>query len=857
MHTPQTPGRRPTLREVLDYYTRQDFLAYLLVMLGRYPIVSVIPQQLHWEPNWQRDAVVAESIEDLRGFIVQKITQGLSNTELEERPPFYPSFHQSVCKRKQDQDGRETSERNRLKDCVFEADLPTWQESFMDIEPILSVMERFNVRYRHKFSGHRSLHLIIPGEILPEGYRMQGAHKFASLLLRWSGSQAHPLPHITRMPYSLNEDTGLACLPIPRGELASFRPWQANLHLVEVQSDLWQEIFFPEDKENIVAFLHAIKTGAFDPPAGKYIRPDQARIRSASLAAGLSFRAVSATQSPSLPADPGGREAGETARAFRLLAGSRPISEECLIENLESAEADARWLAVEAYLLHGTGLTQAGMIKLLGQAEEYVRAAAVDVLLRFEDKIIPILVGILGDLRHYSSLSAKTAYLLGLSDSLRSKVLEAVYASEKGPHDALILAACLTGAVTGNWKNAGKMLLSIRGAGNISPQDRTRLEALDIMPSLGGWDKQQGAQQAHRMAKFGPEITELLLFAVGSPNKLFRRDIITALAELADPRATDLLVLALGDDYSHIRRKAIQGLIKIGEPALDALLAAAGSDQAKVRRYALVCLRYIDAAQAKPAVLAALGDSDEAVQRQAVRALGTLLDAGDLERLKPALRQIAWENAKELAVRMAGLGEEGIRALETMMLEEHNPAAAFAIARRGDERGRQILLSMLASEDEALQNVAVELLRELKDERCIAYLAGQMQTLTHWRAAFLALELGKIGTPQAVDALIQALGNEFRLTRRGAVRGLAEAKDPRAIEPLIRCLNDNDRKVRSLAGEALIKLGPSAIAPLQRALDEASDPAGTDGRAEMFGLGKQNRNLIRYILEKLGTVGAA
>ena len=35
-----------------------------------------------------------------------------------------------------------------------------------------------------------------------------------------------------------NEDTGLVCLPIARGALAAFRPWQANLHLAEVRRDL-------------------------------------------------------------------------------------------------------------------------------------------------------------------------------------------------------------------------------------------------------------------------------------------------------------------------------------------------------------------------------------------------------------------------------------------------------------------------------------------------------------------------------------------------------------------------------------------------------------------------------------------
>jgi HEAT repeat protein len=85
----------------------------------------------------------------------------------------------------------------------------------------------------------------------------------------------------------------------------------------------------------------------------------------------------------------------------------------------------------------------------------------------------------------------------------------------------------------------------------------------------------------------------------------------------------------------------------------------------------------------------------------------------------------------------------------------------------------------------------------------------------------MAHELGHIGTPEAVAVLVKALSRDISHVRRGAVRGLWEARDPAAIEPLIGCLSgDEDRKVRGLAADALVAIGEPAAQALQKALAE-------------------------------------
>ena len=837
-----TLGRRPTLGEAIDYYTRDDFVRYLLdTCLGR-PVVLVIPPKMHWEPDWPRDEVKAEDARpdraQFRAFLQARIAERLPAVALDERPPFYPSFHQAVWTR--------SPGGGQLPDCVFEADLRTWRDAFGDVRPVLEWMDRHGVYYRHTFSGHRSLHVTIPGAILPRGYCGKGAAGLAQKLLTWSHSQAHRLPKITRMPYSLNEDTGLVCLPIARGELAAFRPWQANLHLVEVR-DIWRDDDLAEaDIEALVRALEQTDPSSsrsrrvLDSPGKRFFAVDLGTI------AARYRRRMSGLQGD-----------GPTGAAWRQLAGDQALPEQCLLDGLASAEPDARWLAAEAYLLHGTALSERGFAALLAQNEEYVQASAVDVLVRFENDILPHLMQVLEQLERLPDQALKAAYLLTQSDALRDRALEALIQGADRSRDARIVSACLLGSMIGDWASALGLLEEMRYVGHacsvtraqdLTARERARLDALDLMRTLGGWDRREEAAKAQRLADLGPAVTDLLLLAAGSADRRFRRSIVAALAGLADPRAVHLLIHALDDDDTQVRRKAIAGLVRIGEPAVDALIEAAASDRVRIRRYAVYCLGVlggIGAARGKRAVIEALDDAEEVVRRQAVRALQKTAALEDLEPLQAFLRQALPDNALDAVAVLASLGEAGVQAMREMARgdgfhrREHNLAAAYFVAKQGDDWGREILVEALG--DDARREAAVAFLRELGDVRCVPFLVEQLRAATDWHGAFLGHELGRIGGEAAVAALIEALSKEQAMVRRGAIRGLGEARDPAAIEPLIeRIAQDDDAKARKLAARALLSIGAPAVEPLRRALAE--------GRV----LGRHRQSLIKDTLARLG-----
>jgi HEAT repeat protein len=510
--------------------------------------------------------------------------------------------------------------------------------------------------------------------------------------------------------------------------------------------------------------------------------------------------------------------------AWQLLSDDNEMPERALNETLDLADADARWLAVEAYLIKGATLGRATFDRLIEEDEEYIRPAATDVLLHFEGEIFAALVEMIGELDRYPTAGAKAAQLLTLSGSLRARVIEAVVDRTERSPDALAAAACLVGSMGGGWRAALEIVQPLREDCDLPARHQTRLAALDLLSQLGGWNKKQEAKKSQALAELGPEITDLLLIAAGSANRRYRRSIVGALATLADPRAVDLLVHALGDEFSQVRRKAIPGLIEIGEPAVDALIEAASSDQLPVRRYALLCLGYIGAPRARPALLEGLDDAEQDVRKSALTGLKTLARVEDLPRLARVMDEDLWEHAQWAAEAMAALGHPGQEMLERLALEEHNPAAAHHLALQGDPRGREVLAALLddaaGPEAAARREDAAEFLRDLKDERCIPYFAKVLKTTTHWRGSFIAHELGRIGTPEAVAVLIQALSRETTHVHRGALHGLREARDPAACGALIACLFDKDRKSRGLAADALAAIGTPARAALQRALDE-------------------------------------
>ena len=134
-----------------------------------------------------------------------------------------------------------------------------------------------------------------------------------------------------------------------------------------------------------------------------------------------------------------------------------------------------------------------------------------------------------------------------------------------------------------------------------------------------------------------------------------------------------------------------------------------------------------------------------------------------------------------------------------------------------DEVERRI--KALGGKDEVVRRAAARALRDTGDPRAVEPLIRGLED-EGWRVRKAAARgLGKIGDPRAVKPLVRALEDKNEWVRIYAARALGQIKDPRAVKPLIRALED--KNVRQSVASALGKIGdPRAVETLTQALGD-------------------------------------
>jgi HEAT repeat protein len=155
---------------------------------------------------------------------------------------------------------------------------------------------------------------------------------------------------------------------------------------------------------------------------------------------------------------------------------------------------------------------------------------------------------------------------------------------------------------------------------------------------------------------------------------------------------------------------------------------------------------------------------------------------------------------------------------------EFNRDAGVLVSPLGEDRARSpremVLEESIPDIDELIESGDVDgLINELRG--------------VSWRMR-AAVALGEIGDPRAVEPLIAALGDENLNVRIDAAKALGKIGDPRAVEPLIAALGDENLNVRIDAAEALSKIGVPAVAHLIVALGN-EDQRVRSGAAKALG----------------------
>jgi len=664
-----TLGAKPTRCEVRDYYLRTDILAeiYRLTRLRDVELIyrTADGQEIHAELRPQ-------SVDELQNVFRRTFAPETKLTE-----DYYPWLH-CWSGRAYEVDPRTGQRRLIGFDSGRELD-SEWKRSFAELYPYMAVLDELGISYRAKFSGHRSLHLCIPAEAVPERFRHlpEGDWEpwrfavntvWAFVRRRACGDASRPPVEAEEQPfsgvYSVHRHYGLVGVPLLPSECREFRPWMATVHLAASVSNWWD---VPADaQDNFERALQRIRADTTVVAAGA--AADRVDARSGYVAAAVARArqaAATHTHENSLEALRSRTPGLRRHAAWCSMVSGRPLSAEALRLALEDDSEDVRWFALEALYGMGAGNVSGELLRtiqrLAGDPNRYVRGAAVDVLLNSGEEGLTLLLELAGGKRQWKKDAR--------GPSRRRREIQEIWAVqhyvEEHGEAAVEQLACLARrgslevcravcAVLARCGPAGVLML-------IKLLCHTRADArLEVLAALvySGEAAQPVLEAAVRETE--GEVSELIRRAMDASARLcqgealcwtMRPATLAAVVALGAESAAEVLGRNLRFGNRRESYHASRGLLYLGTASVPVLLDALQSCEPLVRRRASEALRNLAAPESRAGLRAALTDRDVNVRINAVRALGRIGHPDDREAL--AARAADASRAVRRAIREA------------------------------------------------------------------------------------------------------------------------------------------------------------------------------------------------------------
>ncbi|NWJ46053.1 MAG: HEAT repeat domain-containing protein [Chloroflexi bacterium] len=166
------------------------------------------------------------------------------------------------------------------------------------------------------------------------------------------------------------------------------------------------------------------------------------------------------------------------------------------------------------------------------------------------------------------------------------------------------------------------------------------------------------------------------------------------------------------------------------------------------------------------------------------------------------------------------IGESSVLPLINALNDEDSfvrGKAAEALGKIGDPRAVEPLILALNDEDSFVHYLAAIALGEIGDQRAVPPLIADLIESGNTEESAAAEALGKFGEPVML-LLTHTLKDEDSSMRYWAAWTLGKIKNPRAIEPLIYTLSDENFEVIEAAADALAGFGELSVLPLINAL---------------------------------------
>jgi HEAT repeat protein len=291
----------------------------------------------------------------------------------------------------------------------------------------------------------------------------------------------------------------------------------------------------------------------------------------------------------------------------------------------------------------------------------------------------------------------------------------------------------------------------------------------------------------------GPTIGSLV-GALHDDRHWARVNVTDTLCAIGNP-ALEPLIAALRDETSGIRELSAEALGKMGDPrAFEPLVV--GLADGELRTAAVSALGVLGDPRAVGPLVTLLGDDDRWVRNAVAKALGKIGDPRGVEPLVAALgdRDKYVRGAAAEALNQMGWApkDDAQRGLWLVSREEWSAAVTLGFP--------AIEPLVVALGDSEVRKAAAQALEEMgwkpRDvgQRALQ-LVIELENAEHGRRDGLVRALVQIG-PRATEPLVAALKNDNREVRKAAAQALGEIGDPRAIEPLMSLATDEKRAIQ-------------------------------------------------------------
>jgi len=815
MPSSKTYGRNPTLGEVKEYYAREDVLAFLNYACEKRKVIFSFKDEPSLGSERSTPPLAPRNTEHLHQIITEAIEKNMEGMADDARPYAYPSFHSMTSK-----DG------DVLSDFVMEADCQGWRRSFVDVRGAIEIIKEFHVPCIAKFSGHRSLHVMIPGEAFPDEFDGASTGKSWRSLerqLRDFFSEyakvryAHGTGGILRLPYSLNENTGLVSLPIKPEDLDDFRPWEAILHLVgEISPDLFD--VSDHDRDGTSRFLQeALIEKSIKPLEGKMwcIQPKR----------DIEKYQYLLNENPYIPAElNSGDQAQRAEAAWKLMVNGLRVPDEVMGKYAEESNPDVRWFIAEALI------GDERSADLLYEMDEYAANAVSDSV---SMAAIPFLKRLLSETTDWEHSYVTVMNIHDVSErsagALKDEIVRQAETVHEDKAHMLLKCASVIGGAVDDWDTATEVAAILERRF----PDMAEVVSQDVFNNIrqltrDDWEERQAAEKA--LIAAGKLATDALILAMGSVDQWARKSVISILCRIGDPKAVPALVEALGDPGGKIRRMGVNGLLKLDqkpEELREMLIEASRSDNPRLRANATKVLQAIDDASALEVALRSLKDRDWKVRQAGVKALGKIGGQVALNGLEHALADENRDVAISAAFMLAGMGKPGEAVLRAAIQDENTQTArcaAHALAGSGDPGGVSLVIDALNDDGWDIWNTPFTLAGS-GDERALEALLKLVESsLDAEEMSSKALRsvkaLGNCADSRALDMLKTVISTRRdRKARRAAFAALRDIENEDAANVLLEAIASKDGNLRQHARNALVKMGEEIVPQLEELLD--------------------------------------